>query len=79
MLLLVSTDDRDGLQQLAIAAEKKGANNLAFATFFQLGDTKALLVPCPTPRRCCSVLLTLRMHFPDQLCPELRTCRSCMM
>ncbi|KAG1772099.1 hypothetical protein EDD22DRAFT_1021098 [Suillus occidentalis] len=34
--------NREGLQKLAATAEKKGANNLAFATLFQLGDAK----PC---------------------------------
>ncbi|KAF8120697.1 coatomer WD associated region-domain-containing protein, partial [Boletus edulis] len=41
VLLLLSTGDREGLHRLTVAAEKKGANNLAFATFFQLGGTKA--------------------------------------
>jgi len=41
MLLLLSTGDREGLTKLAKAAETKGANNLAFATLFQLGNTKA--------------------------------------
>ncbi|GLB34322.1 putative the coatomer is a cytosolic protein complex that binds to dilysine motifs and reversibly associates with Golgi non- clathrin-coated vesicles, which further mediate biosynthetic protein transport from the ER, via the Golgi up to the trans Golgi network [Lyophyllum shimeji] len=40
MLLLMSTGDRVGLQELADKAEEKGQNNLAFATRFQLGDAK---------------------------------------
>lgn len=37
-LLLLATGDREGLRALAQTAEKKGANNLAFASLFQLGE-----------------------------------------
>lgn len=40
MLLLLATGDRAGLADLAVKAEQKGQNNLAFATLFQLGDAK---------------------------------------
>ncbi|KZT06448.1 coatomer beta [Laetiporus sulphureus 93-53] len=42
MLLLLSIGDRDGLAKLAVIAEEKGQNNLAFASLLQLGDAK----PC---------------------------------
>lgn len=41
MLLLLAIGDRDGLAKLATKAEAKGQNNLAFATWLQLGDTKS--------------------------------------
>ncbi|EMD40312.1 hypothetical protein CERSUDRAFT_110917 [Gelatoporia subvermispora B] len=42
MLLLLAIGDRDGLAKLAVTAEQKGQNNLAFASLLQLGDAK----PC---------------------------------
>ena len=41
MLLLLSIGDREGLETLATQAEEKGSNNLAFATWLQLGNTEA--------------------------------------
>ncbi|KAI9459551.1 hypothetical protein HD554DRAFT_2041888 [Boletus coccyginus] len=41
--LLLLMGDQEGLKQLAATVEKNGTNNLAFATLFQLGDTKACL------------------------------------
>ena len=41
MLLLLSIGDREGLEKLATQAEEKGSNNLAFATWLQLGNTEA--------------------------------------
>ncbi|KIM60066.1 hypothetical protein SCLCIDRAFT_26858 [Scleroderma citrinum Foug A] len=38
MLLVVSMGDRIGLERIAAAAEKTGANNLVFAVSFELGD-----------------------------------------
>ncbi|PPR04845.1 hypothetical protein CVT24_007233 [Panaeolus cyanescens] len=38
MLLLLSTGDRKGLEELAKKAEEKGQNNLSFAITLQLGD-----------------------------------------
>lgn len=41
LLLLTSLSDRAGLERLAKTALSKGANNIAFAAFLQLGDTNA--------------------------------------
>lgn len=41
MLLLLSIGDRQALTELAPKAVDKGQNNLAFATFFQLGDVES--------------------------------------
>jgi coatomer subunit beta' len=39
LLLYTSLSDRDGMARLATTALAKGANNIAFAAFLQLGDT----------------------------------------
>ncbi|KAH8102795.1 coatomer WD associated region-domain-containing protein [Phellopilus nigrolimitatus] len=41
MLLLLAIGDRAGLVKLAVQAEEKGQNNLAFASRLRLGDTEA--------------------------------------
>jgi len=65
MLLLLSTGDRDGLHRLAVAAEKKGANNLAFATFFQLGETKACVDLLVKTNRAPEAALFARTYAPS--------------
>ncbi|KAG8219095.1 coatomer WD associated region-domain-containing protein [Butyriboletus roseoflavus] len=69
MLLLLSTGDREGLQQLAATAEKNGANNLAFATFFQLGDTKACVDLLAKTNRAPEAALFARTYAPS-LAPQ---------
>ncbi|WWC89710.1 uncharacterized protein L201_004635 [Kwoniella dendrophila CBS 6074] len=40
LLLFTSLSDRKGLENLAITAKEKGLNNIAFASYLQLGDSK---------------------------------------
>jgi len=65
MLLLLSTGDREGLERLAETAEQKGANNLAFATFFQLGDTKACVDLLVKTNRAPEAALFARTYAPS--------------
>jgi coatomer subunit beta' len=41
LLLYTSLSDREGMTRLATTALEKGANNIAFAAFLQLGDTSS--------------------------------------
>ncbi|EPQ58853.1 coatomer protein [Gloeophyllum trabeum ATCC 11539] len=67
MLLLLSIGDRDGLSKLAHAAEEKGANNLAFATLFQLGNTKACVDLLIKTERIPEAAMFARTYSPSQV------------
>ncbi|EGN94961.1 hypothetical protein SERLA73DRAFT_76979 [Serpula lacrymans var. lacrymans S7.3] len=67
MLLLLSTGDRDGLQKLAVMAEQKGANNLAFATLFQLGDAKSCVDLLLKTNRTPEAALFARTYAPSEV------------
>ncbi|KAH7923637.1 Coatomer, beta' subunit [Leucogyrophana mollusca] len=67
MLLLLSTGDRVGLQKLAASAERKGANNLAFATLFQLGDTKSCVDLLVKTNRVPEAALFARTYAPSEV------------
>jgi coatomer subunit beta' len=67
MLLLLSTGDREGLQKLAATAEKKGANNLAFATLFQLGDAKPCVDLLVKTNRAPEAALFARTYAPSEV------------
>jgi len=64
MLLLLSTGDREGLQKLAATAEKNGANNMAFATLFQLGDAKSCVDLLVKTNRAPEAALFARTYAP---------------
>lgn len=64
MLLLLSTGDREGLQKLAATAEQKGANNLAFATLFQLGDANSCVDLLVKTNRAPEAALFARTYTP---------------
>ncbi|KAG1840310.1 coatomer WD associated region-domain-containing protein [Suillus tomentosus] len=67
MLLLLSTGDREGLQKLAATAEQKGANNLAFATLFQLGDAKPCVDLLLKTNRAPEAALFARTYAPSEV------------
>ncbi|KAG1807294.1 coatomer WD associated region-domain-containing protein [Suillus subaureus] len=67
MLLLLSTGDREGLQKLAATAEKKGANNLAFVTLFQLGDAKSCVDLLVKTDRAPEAALFARTYAPSEV------------
>ncbi|KAG1811654.1 coatomer WD associated region-domain-containing protein [Suillus variegatus] len=67
MLLLLSTGDREGLQKLAATAEEKGANNLAFATLFQLGDAKPCVDLLLKTNRAPEAALFARTYAPSEV------------
>lgn len=71
MLLLLSTGDREGLQKLAATAEKKGANNLAFATLFQLGDAKPCVDLLVKTNRAPEAALFARTYAPRCVHPSV--------
>jgi len=70
MLLLLSTGDQAGLQQLAIKAEQRGQNNIAFATLFQLGDAKACVDLLAKTQRIPEAALFARTYAPSKI-PEI--------
>jgi len=65
MLLLMSTGDRVGLEDLAAKAEDKGQNNLAFATRFQLGDAEACVGLLTKTQRAPEAALFARTYAPN--------------
>ncbi|KAF7432578.1 hypothetical protein PC9H_004520 [Pleurotus ostreatus] len=65
MLLLLSTGDRDGLSKLAVSAEEKGQNNLAFAILLQLGDAKACVDLLAKTQRAPEAALFARTYLPS--------------
>jgi coatomer subunit beta' len=67
MLLLLSTGDKVGLEKLAASAGEKGANNLAFATLFQLGDVKACVDLLVKTQRAPEAALFARTYAPSQV------------
>ncbi|KAF7968238.1 hypothetical protein HWV62_31569 [Athelia sp. TMB] len=67
MLLLLSTGDKAGLQKLAASAEEKGANNLAFATLFQLGDANACVDLLVKTKRAPEAALFARTYAPSNV------------
>ncbi|TFK47007.1 coatomer beta [Heliocybe sulcata] len=67
MLLLLSTGDREGLVKMAKTAEEKGANNLAFATLFQLGNTKACVDLLIKTQRIPEAAMFARTYSPSQV------------
>ncbi|KAF9463704.1 coatomer protein [Collybia nuda] len=66
MLLLMATGDRNGLEALAVKAEEKGQNNLAFATRFQLGDPAACVDLLVKTQRAPEAALFARTYAPSQ-------------
>ncbi|KAI6146437.1 coatomer WD associated region-domain-containing protein [Pisolithus tinctorius] len=67
MLLLLAVGDGDGLRKVGGLAEQKGANNLAFATFFQLGDTQACVDLLVKTNRAPEAALFARTYAPSQV------------
>ncbi|KAH7905135.1 coatomer WD associated region-domain-containing protein, partial [Hygrophoropsis aurantiaca] len=67
VLLLLATGDREGLRGLAGDAEQKGANNLAFAALFQLGDTRACVDLLIKTGRVPEAALFARTYAPSEV------------
>ncbi|KIJ69714.1 hypothetical protein HYDPIDRAFT_120671 [Hydnomerulius pinastri MD-312] len=65
MLLMLATGDRQGLRGLAGDAEEKGANNLAFAAWFQGGDTQACVDLLVKTHRAPEAALFARTYAPS--------------
>ncbi|KAI6032373.1 coatomer WD associated region-domain-containing protein [Pisolithus microcarpus] len=65
MLLSLAVGNRDGLRKVGDLAEQKGANNLAFATFFQLGDTQACVDLLVKTNRAPEAALFARTYAPS--------------
>ncbi|KIY66325.1 Coatomer, beta' subunit [Cylindrobasidium torrendii FP15055 ss-10] len=66
MLLLLSIGDRDGLAALAVKAEAKGLNNLAFAMLFQLGDISSCVDVLVKTGRAPEAAILARTYAPSQ-------------
>ncbi|CCM00473.1 uncharacterized protein FIBRA_02506 [Fibroporia radiculosa] len=69
MLLLLSIGDRDGLAKLAVTAEQKGQNNLAFASLLQLGDAKPCVDLLIKTHRAPEAAMLARTYAPSKV-PE---------
>jgi len=67
MLLLLSTGDKAGLRQLAVKAENKGQNNLAFASLFQLGDAGGCVDLLTKTQRTPEAALFARTYAPSKI------------
>ncbi|KAG1785827.1 coatomer WD associated region-domain-containing protein [Suillus plorans] len=67
MLLLLSMGDREGLHKLAATAEEKGAENLAFATLFQLGEAKLCVDLLLKTNRAPEAALFARTYAPSEV------------
>ncbi|KAI5120315.1 hypothetical protein M0805_000375 [Coniferiporia weirii] len=65
MLLLLAIGDRDGMTQLAVQAEEKGQNNIAFATRLQLGDSEACVNLLVKTERAPEAALFARTYAPS--------------
>jgi len=64
------------LRQLATQAEKKGQNNLAFATLFQLGDAKACVDLLAKTQRIPEAALLARTYAPSKIPETVNAWRS---
>ncbi|KAL7424314.1 Coatomer subunit beta' [Cryptotrichosporon argae] len=64
LLLLTSLSDRAGLEKLAQTAQAKGANNVAFAAYLQLGDAEACVKLLAATDRLPEAALFARSHAP---------------
>ncbi|EIM88049.1 coatomer protein [Stereum hirsutum FP-91666 SS1] len=67
MLLLLSTGDRSGLEDLAAKASEKGQNNIAFATLFQLADTKGCIDILVKTQRIPEAAMFARTYAPSHV------------
>ncbi|VDB90110.1 unnamed protein product [Peniophora sp. CBMAI 1063] len=67
MLLLLSIGDADGLRKLAVRAEQKGQNNMAFATLFQLGDAAGCVDLLGKTQRLPEAALFARTYVPSKV------------
>ncbi|KII94541.1 hypothetical protein PLICRDRAFT_169285 [Plicaturopsis crispa FD-325 SS-3] len=66
LLLLLATGDRDGLQKLALQAQEKGQNNLAFAALLQLGEPQPCVDLLIKTQRTPEAALFARTYAPSQ-------------
>lgn len=66
LLLLTSLSDRAGLERLASTAREKGANNIAFAAYLQLGDSAACVDLLADTGRIPEAALFARTYAPQK-------------
>lgn len=67
LLLYTSLSDRAGMERLAKVALSKGQNNIAFATFLQLGDASACIDLLSRTGRLPEAALFARTYAPQQV------------
>lgn len=65
LLLFTSLSDRKGMERLAQTALEKGANNIAFAAFLQLGDSQSCVDLLAKTGRLPEAALFARSHHPQ--------------
>lgn len=67
MLLLLSIGDSDGLAKLAVTAEQKGQNNLAFAALLQVGNPAACVDLLVKTQRAPEAAMFARTYAPSKV------------
>lgn len=67
MLLLLSIGDTDGLAKLAVTAEQKGQNNLAFAALLQVGNPAACVDLLVKTQRAPEAAMFARTYAPSKV------------
>ncbi|KAL1411006.1 Coatomer subunit beta' [Vanrija albida] len=72
LLLFTSLSDRAGLERLAKLAEEKGANNIAFAAYLQLGDSAACVDLLSKTDRLPEAALMARSYKPSAAGPVVK-------
>lgn len=76
LLLYTSLSDRAGIQSLAELAVSKGANNIAFAAYLQLGDSQACVDLLAKTGRLPEAGLFARTYKPDAMSPVVKSWKA---
>ncbi|WWD01046.1 hypothetical protein V866_007984 [Kwoniella sp. B9012] len=67
LLLFTSLSDRKGLERLGGLAKEKGQNNIAFASYLQLGDSKSCIDILVETNRLPEAALFARSYAPQEI------------
>nr|XP_019042589.1 coatomer beta' subunit [Kwoniella bestiolae CBS 10118]OCF21519.1 coatomer beta' subunit [Kwoniella bestiolae CBS 10118] len=67
LLLFTSLSDRKGLERLGSLAKEKGQNNIAFASYLQLGDSKSCIEILSNTNRLPEAALFARSYAPQEI------------
>lgn len=76
LLLFTSLSDRAGMERLAKLALSRGQNNIAFASFLQLGDTAACIDLLSKTGRLPEAALFARSYAPQQAAPVVKAWKA---